>query len=177
MPLHAKATCDTITAPTLTLERVDCTQARVWKTLQASGQFPDVFFPPGKTLPICYASSAPVSALIGQRPVTIASLLSGFTTDFVPTLFGGQDRLGTGVTQLTIVDPSGNDTGKLFTRDTIDFSQTLTTGAAAEEDVIVGGTGTFAGAKGTYRVDSTANPDATIVILTNLNGILCSNNQ
>jgi hypothetical protein len=80
------------------------------------------------------------------------------------------------VTQLTIVDPSGHYTGKLFTRDTIDFSQTTTTGTATEEDVIVGGTKNFHGAKGTYRVDSAATPDATIVSLTNLDGILCSNN-
>jgi hypothetical protein len=102
-------------------------------------------------------------------------MVSGFTTDFVPTLFGGQDNLGTVVTQVTIVDPSGNYTGKLFTRDTIDFSHITTTGTASEEDVIVGGTKHFGGAKGTYRVDSTANQDASMVILTNLHGILCSN--
>jgi hypothetical protein len=127
---YANATCNTITAPTITLKAVDCTQEKVWTTLQASGQFPDVFFPPGKTTSICYASFGPVPASIGQHQVTIASTLSGFTTDFVPTLFGGQDNLGTVVTQLTIVDPSGNDTGKLFTRDTIDFSQITTTGTA-----------------------------------------------
>jgi hypothetical protein len=174
---YANATCNTITAPTITLKAVDCTQEKVWKTLQASGLFPDVFFPPGKTTSICYASFGPVPASIGQHQVTIASTLSGFTTDFVPTLFGGQDNLGTVVTQLTIVDPSGNDTGKLFTRDTIDFSQITTTGTAPEEDAIVGGTNNFGGAKGTYRVDSAANQDASIVILTNLHGILCSNNQ
>ena len=177
IPSYASATCNTITAPTLTLEAVDCTQAKVWTTLQASGQVPDVFFPPGKTTAICYASSGPASALIGQHQVTIESTLSGFTTDFVPTLFGGQDNLGTVATQLTIVDQSGGYTGKLYTRDTIDFSQIATTGTAPEEDVIVGGTNNFGGAKGTYRVDSAANQDASMVILTNLRGVLCSANQ
>jgi hypothetical protein len=62
----------------------------------------------------------------------------------------GQDNLGTVVTQLTIADQSGNYTGKLFTRDTIDLSEITTTGSASEEDVIVGGTNNFGGAKGTY---------------------------
>jgi hypothetical protein len=177
VPVYADAACNTITAPTITLEAVDCTQAKVWTTLQASGQFPDVFFPAGRTTPICYASFGPASALIGQHQVNIASTLSGFTRDFVPTLFGGQDNLGTVVTQLTIVDPSGSYTGRLFTRDTIDFSQITTTGTASEEDVIVGGTNYFGGARGTYRVDSAANQDASMVILTNLHGVVCSNNQ
>jgi hypothetical protein len=111
-----------------------------------------------------------------QHPVTIMSTLSGWTTDFVPALFGGQDNLGTVVTQLTIVDQTGNYTGKLFTRDTIDLSQITTTGSAAEQDVIVGGTKNFNGAKGTYRVDSAPNQDASMVILTNLHGTLCTNN-
>jgi hypothetical protein len=176
LPLLAHATCNTITAPTLTLVAVDCTLGKVWTTLQASGQFPDVFFPPGKTMPICYASSSPASASIGQHQVTITSTLSGWTTDLVPTLFGGQDNLGTVVTQLTVTDQTGNYTGKLFTRDTIDLSKITTTGSAAEQDVIVGGTNNFGGAKGTYRVDSAANQDASMVILTNLHGILCTNN-
>jgi hypothetical protein len=174
--LHANATCNTITAPTLTLVSVDCTVSKAWTALQASGQFPDVFFSQGKTMPICYVSSGPASASIGQHPVTITSTLSGWTTDFVPALFGGQDNLGTVVTQLTIVDQTGNYTGKLFTRDTIDLSQITTTGSAAEQDVIVGGTKNFNGAKGTYRVDSAANQDASMAILTNLHGTLCTNN-
>jgi hypothetical protein len=176
LPLLANATCNSITARTLTLVAVDCTISKVWTTLQASGQFPDVFFPPGKTMPICYASAGPAFASIGQHQVTITSTLSGWTTDFVPALFGGQDNLGTVTTQLTIVDQSGNYTGKLFTRDTIDLSQITTTGSASEEDVIVGGTNNFEGAKGTYRVDSAANQDASMVILTNLHGVLCTNN-
>jgi hypothetical protein len=174
--LDANATCNTITVPTLTLVSVDCSGSKVWTTLQASGQFSDVFLSPGKTMPICYASSGPASASIGQHPVTITSTLSGWTADFFPALFGGQDNLGTVVTQLTIVDQAGNYTGKLYTRDTIDLSQITTTGSASEEDVIVGGTNNLGGAKGTYRVDSAANQDASMVILTNLHGILCTNN-
>jgi hypothetical protein len=176
LPSLAHATCNTITAPTLTLVAVDCTLGKVWTTLQASGQFPDVFYPPGKTMPICYASAAPATASIGQHQITITSTLSGWTSDFVPTLFGGQDNLGTVVTQLTIVDQTGNYTGKLYTRDTIDLSQITATGSAAEEDVIVGGTNNFGSAKGTYRVESAANQDASMVILTDLHGILCMNN-
>jgi hypothetical protein len=177
LPLFARATCNTITAPTLTLVAVDCTMGKVWTTLQASGQFPDVFSPPGKTTRICYASSGPPSASIGQHQVTFASTLSGWATDFVPALFGGEDNLGTVVTQLTIADQTGNYTGKLYTRDTIDLSQITTTGSAAEQDVIVGGTNNFGGAKGTYRVESAANQDTSIVILANLHGVLCTNNQ
>jgi hypothetical protein len=102
--------------------------------------------------------------------------MSAFTTDFFPTIFGGTDNLATVVTQLTFNDPSGNYTGKLFTRDTIDTTQVATTGAATEEDVIVGGTNNLGGAKGTYRVDSAANQGATIVMLTNLHGVLCTSN-
>jgi hypothetical protein len=157
---------------------VDCTQAKVWKTLQASGRFPDVFYPSGKTTRICYASFGPASALIGQHRVTIASTLSGWTTDFDPRLFGGRDNLGTVVTQLAIVDEWGNYSGKLFTRDTIDLSQIVTTGSAPEEDVIVGGTNDLGGAKGTYRVDATPNdPYAMSVSLTNLHGTLCVQGQ
>jgi len=176
VPLLAHATCNTITARTLTLVAVDCTVGKVWTTLQASGQFPDVFFPSGKTMPICYASSGPAPASIGQHQITITSTLSGWTTDFFPDLFGGQDNLGTVVTQLAIVDQTGSYTGKLFTRDAIDLSQITITGFASEEDVIVGGTNNFGGAKGTYRVDSKANQDASMVMLTNLNGVLCTNN-
>ena len=176
LPLLAHATCNTITAPTLTLVTVNCSIGKVWTTLQASGQFPDVFFPPGKTTTICYASSGPASASIGQHQITITSTLSGWTTDFVPALFGGEDNLGTVVTQLTIADQTGNYTGKLYTRDTIDLSQITTTGSAAEQDVIVGGNNNFGGVKGTYRVESAANQDASIVILTNLHGVLCTNN-
>jgi hypothetical protein len=176
-PVHANATCNPITALTLTLLFVDCTQEKVWTTLQASGQFPDVFFSPGKTTQICYKSSGPTSAFIGQHQVTITSTLSGWTTDFVPALFGGHDNLGTVVTQLAIVDQSGNYTGKLFTRDTIDLSQIATSPTATEEDVIVGGTNNLGSAKGTYRVDSTPNdPEAMSVTLTNLHGVLCTNN-
>lgn len=176
IPLLANATCNTITAPTITLTVMDCTLYKVWMKLQDSGQFPDVFFPPGKKLPICYASATPASAWIGQHEVTITSTVSGWTTDFIPVLFGGQDNLGTVTTQVTIVDHSGNYTGKFFTRDTIDLSQITTTGSASEEDVIVGGTGNFVGAKGAYRVSSAVNQDLSIVILTKLHGVLCTNN-
>ena len=177
-PAHAGRTCNTLTAPSLTLVSVNCAQAKVWTALRASGEFPDVFFPPEKTTPICYASLGPASALIGQHRVTIISSLSGWTTDFVPGLFGGQDTLGTVVTQLAIVGQPEDYTGKPFTRDTIDLSQIETTGVAPEEDVIVGGSDNLSGAKGTYRVDAMPNDRyATSVSLTNLHGILCTGDE
>ena len=175
---QADTTCNTFTAPSLTLVSVNCEQAKVWTILRASGRFPDVFFPPGKTTPICYASLGPASALIGQHRVTITSSLSGWTTDFVPELFGGQDKLATVVTQLAIMGQPEDYTGKLFTRDTIDLSQIETTGVAPEEDVIVGGSDDLSGAKGTYRVDAMPSDRyATSVSLTNLHGILCTSDE
>src|SRR5215472_5527947 len=126
-------------------------------------------FLPAKRPKSATRHSGPASALIGQHQVTIASTLSGWTTDFVPGLFGGEDNLGTVVTQLTIVDRSEDHTGKLFTRDTVDLSQIKTTGSAPEEDVIIGGSNNLSGAAGTYRVDATPNdPYAMSVSLTNL---------
>jgi hypothetical protein len=104
--------------------------------------------------------------------------LSGWTTDFVPELFGGQDKLATVVTQLAIMGQPEDYTGKLFTRDTIDLSQIETTGVAPEEDVIVGGSDDLSGAKGTYRVDAMPSDRyATSVSLTNLHGILCTSDE
>jgi hypothetical protein len=178
IPIDANGTCNTITtsASVLTLVAVDCAEANVWTTLKASGQFPDVFFSNGKTTDFCYKLSQPATASIGQHNVTISAGLSTFTTDFFPKIFGGTDDLATVVTQLTFNDPSGNYTGKLFTRDTIDTTRVAIDGSATEEDVIVGGTNNFGGAKGTYRLNSSANADASVVMLTSLNGIVCTSN-
>jgi hypothetical protein len=163
-----------ITAPVLEIAAVDCTSAQVWSQLQASRHFPDVFAGSGKMTAVCYVSTGPAAAFIGNTQVTIASSVSGWTTDFSPALFGGTDNLGTVVTQLTIADFRGNSLGKLFTRDTIDLSQIFTTGTASEEDVVVGGAGSLQGASGTYRVASVPeDPYAAKVKLTNLAGVLC----
>ena len=173
---NADPNCMAITAPALEIGAVDCGQ--VWPQLQASRQFPDVFAGAGKMLPICYAATGPASATIGNTPVTIVSTLSGWTTDFVPILFGGSDNLGTVVTQLTIADLYGRALGKLFTRDTIDLSQIFTTGTAPEQDVIVGGAGPLQNAKGTYRIASAPeDQNATKVKLSNLAGIVCIDGQ
>ena len=75
---------------------VDCNQSGVWSQLQASGQFPDVFAGSGKKTNLCYVATGPAPATIGGDPVTIASSISGWTTDFTPGLFGGPDNLGLG---------------------------------------------------------------------------------
>ena len=173
-PANAGSNCMPITAPVLEIAAVDCTQ--VWSQLQATGQFPDVFFGSGKKTSLCYASTGPVAATIGSAPVTIKSTVSGWTTDFTPFLLGGGDNLGTVVTALTIADVSGNSLAQLFTRDTIDLSQIFTTGTASEEDVIVGGTAYFTGAQGTYRLGSVPeDQQASKVRLINLSGELCLN--
>lgn len=175
LPLLANATCNTITARTLTLVAVDCNLGNRGRDYRPVANFSMSSFLQAKR----FRSAMPPQAQHLRRSDSFESPLrplSGWTTDFVPALFGGQDNLGTVTTQLTIVDQSGNYTGKLFTRDTIDLSQITTTGSASEEDVIVGGTNNFEGTKGTYRVNSAANQDASVVILTNLNGVLCTNN-
>ena len=165
--------CTAINAPALQIAEVECKQ--VLPKLQASGMFPDVFAGAGKALGLCYASTGPAAASIGNFPVTIASTLSAWSHDFVPVLFGGTDNLGTVVTELTITDVRGRFPAQLFTRDTIDLSQILTTGTASEEDVIVGGSEYLFAAKGTYRLASApANPPSVAVInLTGLTGVIC----
>ena len=175
-PARADSACMMITAPVLEIAAVDCTQAKVWSQLQESGRFPDVFAGSGKMTNLCYVLTAPVPAFIGDSQVTIASILSGWTTDFDPVLLGGTDNLGTVVTQLTIADIHGRALGRIFTRDTIDLSQIFTTGTASEEDVIVGGSAVLEGAKGTYRAtDTPEDPHAAKVKLTNLSGLICFN--
>lgn len=168
---RANANCAAIAAPTLEIAAVDCTA--VWPQLQASGAFPDVFAGSGKTTNLCYASTGPASATLGDQPVTIESTHSGWTTDFTPVLFGGTDNLGTVVTQWTLTDLRGRSQAKLFTRDTIDLSQ-IASGSAPEEDVIVGGSAWLKTAKGTYRIASAPeDAQASKVKLTNLTGVLC----
>lgn len=176
IPAMAEPNCMAITAQTLEIQATDCSQ--VWPQLQASRQFPDVFAGAGKMAGLCYVSTGPATAYIGGTAVTITSTLSGWTTDFRSPLLGGNDNLGTVVTQLTIADFRGNSVGKLFTRDTIDLSQIFTTGTASEEDVIVGGTGPLEHAKGTYRVASVPeDQQASKVLLTNLSGVVCIDGQ
>jgi hypothetical protein len=171
-PGWAGSNCLPISAPALEIAVTNCAQA--WPQLQATGQFPDVFAGAGKTTGLCYASTGPVPASIGNAAVMIAATLSGWTTDFTPVLLGGTDNLGTVVTELTIAGLHGNSQARLFTRDTIDLSQIFTTGIAAEEDVIVGGSGYLTGAQGTYRIASTPeDPNAEKVRLTGLSGEIC----
>jgi hypothetical protein len=172
----AEPNCMAITAPKLEIAVVSC--AQVSPELQASRQFPDVFAGVGKLLGLCYVSTGPAPATIGNTPVTITSTVSAWTSDFFPILFpGGTDNLGTVVTQLTIADLRGNSVGKLFTRDTIDLSQ-IASGTASEEDVIVGGTGPLQNAKGTYRIASVPeDQQASKVLLTNLSGVVCIDGQ
>jgi hypothetical protein len=173
---RAHPACVTITAPALEIAAVDCTQAQVWSQLHESRRFPDVFAGSGKMTNLCYVSTAPVPAFIGDSKVTISSLLSGWTTDFQPFLFGGPDNLGTVVTELTFADVHGRALGRIFTRDTIDLSQIFTTGTASEEDVIVGGSAVLEGARGTYRAtDKPEDPQAAKVKLANLSGLICFN--
>jgi hypothetical protein len=169
---HAEAACLTITAPLLEIGAVDC--ATVWTKLQAAGQFADVFAPPGKTTGVCYASTGPANAVIGKGQVSLTSI-SGWTTDIMPFILGGKDNLGTVVTQVTVTGADGIAIGSYFTRDTIDLSQIAKTGTSAEEDVIVGGTGFLFGTGGTYRVTGTPeDPRASKVLLTSLDGLVCS---
>jgi len=171
-PAHTDAACLTITAPVLEIGAVDC--ATVWPKLQAVGQFADAFAPPGKAIGVCYASTGPANAVIGKRQVSLTSI-SGWTTDIVPFILGGKDNLGTVVTEVTVTGADGIGTGSYFTRDTIDLSRIAATGTSAEEDVIVGGTGLLFSTSGTYRVTGTPeDPQASKVLLTNLNGLLCS---
>ena len=172
-PIASQAgnSCQSITAATLEIGVVDCSQAL--PQLQASGQFPDVFAGSGKLAGLCYAATGPAAATIGNTPVTIVSSLSAWTTDFVPVLFNGPDNLGTVVTQLTIAGFHGNSQANLYTRDAIDLSQLLS-GHAPEEDVIVGGSAYFSNAKGTYRIASQPEDAlASKVLLTNLTGTIC----
>ncbi len=169
---QADASCVKITAPMLELGVVDC--ATVLPKLQATGQFPDVFAPPGKAAGLCYATTAPAPAVIGKRQVSLSGM-SAWTTDFVPFLLGGTDNLGTVVTQIAVTGTDGNAVGNYYTRDTIDLSQLVATDNAPEEDVIVGGTSIFVGVSGTYRVASAPeDQQASKVLLTNLNGLVCS---
>jgi hypothetical protein len=173
---HATASCLTFMSPASELIKVDCNQANVLSTLQASREFPDVFTPPGKvpTPPLCYASTNPALATLGRAQVTF-TVLSGWTNDFRPFLLGGTDQLGTTVSQLTFFDARGNFIGYLYSRENIDFSQIKTTGKAPEESVIVGGTSILTGVRGTIQVVSAPEDQkATKVQLTELNGFVCS---
>jgi len=173
LPVRADPNCLPITAPLLQIGQVPCGQ--VLPQLQASGQFPDVFAGAGKVLGLCYAATGPAPAQIGNIPVTITNTLSAWTTDFNPILVGGPDHLGTVVTQVTVSGSHGLLSAHYYTRDTIDLSQILTTGTAAEEDVIVGGDSLLFGAKGTYRVASQpVNGNPALVDLNNLAGLICT---
>lgn len=171
-PAGAGQVCTSINAAQLEITIADC--AGVYSQLQASGMFPDVFSVPGKTaLYLCYVATKPVVAQIGDKTVTIVSSASAWTTDFLPILFqNGTDYLGTVVTQLTIAGLHGNSQQNIYTRDTIDLSQ-IATGHAPEQDVIVGGTGYFNGATGSYRIDSAPKNGIDVVDLTNLSGTIC----
>jgi hypothetical protein len=177
-PVKADPNCQPITATALQIDPVDCSQ--VLPQLQASGQFPDVFAGAGKIFGVCYMAKGPVAAQIGNTPVTITNTLSAWTTDFVPTRFGGHDNLATVVTQVTVTGPYGVLSANYFTRDTIDLSgiDSGTSATANEEDVIVGGDSYLLGARGTYRVASTVMGvglnGLPIVALTSLTGIICT---
>jgi hypothetical protein len=164
--------CVPITAQSLEITAVDC--GTVWPALQATGAFPDVFAGSGTETNLCYKSTGPAAATIGGVPVTITSVISGWTTDYVPFTFGGTSDLGTAVTKVVIAGPRGYPLGQLFTRDTIDFGQLATTGSAYEEDVIVGGAPGPVNPKGTYRLQATPeDATASTVALSNLSGELC----
>ncbi len=171
---NAASSCAAIAAPTLQIAAVDC--GTVWPVLQATGAFPDVFAGAGKESNVCYMSTGPAAATIGGKPVTIASVASGWTTDFVPILFGGTSSIGTVVTKVTITGLHGNSAAELYTRDTVDFSLIATLGKASEEDVIVGGGAALTNAKGTYQAQSVPQDlTASKVAVTNLAGELCLN--
>src|SRR5262249_52437306 len=80
---------------------VDCTQSHVWSQLQETRRFPDVFDGSGKLTNLCYRSTAPARAFIGDSVVRIWSSLSGWTTDFRPALLGGTDNLQDSTSTLT----------------------------------------------------------------------------
>jgi hypothetical protein len=171
---NAGSSCATIAAQTLQIAAIDC--GTVWPVLRATGAFPDVFAGAGKQTNICYMSTGSAAATIGGKPVKISSVVSGWTTDFVPMLFGGTSNIGTVVTRVTIIGLHGNSAAELYTRDTVDLSQIATTGMASEEDVIVGGGAYLTNAKGTYQAQSVPeDATASMVALTNLAGELCLN--
>jgi hypothetical protein len=79
LPAHASTACLSLTAPALEIQAVDCQQSGVWSQLRASQQFPDVFAGAGKMTNICYMSTGPAAALLGNAKVTIVPM-AGLTT-------------------------------------------------------------------------------------------------
>lgn len=189
-PAYADQSCKPLiqTGPG-TLSSQDCYTSGALHTLNASGHFPDVFSSkkyifPGLPLfvedSICFLSDGSFSALLGEASVSVYTI-SIWTNDTKPVIFSlpkltdnvYTDTLGSSITQLAIIDPTGKYSGKLFSRDVVDLSH-HSTGFLIEQNTIVGGTKIFSGAKGTLRLESnkTPSPPATVPV-SKLTGIIC----
>ena len=167
-------TCKSVilTAPGL-LSPQDCHTSGVLAALQSSGQYPDVFaaaapkyifpdLPTGVPNTSCYTSQGSFAATIDGNPVTVTTL-SAWTNDTKPVIFYPYsaeytDNLGAVITQLSIFDATGKKFyGMIYSRDVVDLSK-FSSGSSIEQDTIVGGTKNFAGARGTFRIESNNIP-------------------
>jgi len=138
-----------------------------------SGKYPDVFsptvpkyifpdLPSGVPNTSCYASQGSFAATIDGNPVTVTTL-SAWTNDTKPVIFYTYsaeytDNIGAVITQLSVFDTTGKKFyGNIYSRDVVDLSK-FSSGSSIEQDTIVGGTKNFAGARGTFRIESNNIP-------------------
>ncbi len=132
------------------LPQANC--AAIAQTLNASGQFPDIFsVSPPKLLPVCFATPpSGIPFMIGTESYNI-STMSIWTNEFLPyfpPLLTGPDQLASVITQWQIKNPFGTLVGTFYTHDTADLLN------FTELDVIIGGLAGLDDIKGALRVNS-----------------------
>jgi hypothetical protein len=148
--------------------QVDC--SAVVTTLSASKQFPDILAGAHpKTLGLCFASNGAIPITIGDQTVNI-STVSAWTNQFLPLPLGG-DTLAGVITAWTVTDfYSKKMLGHIFTRDTLDIVH------STEQDIVIGGSNKYDGAKGALRLDSESiivNGVATGAQINAISGEIC----
>jgi len=163
------------------IDPVVCNTAPSIKQLVNSNQFPDVSY-----LGLCYVSRGAINVLWGTKELTVktaSAWIDSSSTFGVPVIFPptnpaslyGVGYIGTVATQWAISDNEGKDLGVIYTRDTINLGENLAT-AGSEDDVVIGGSKLFEGAKGTIKLRSVQLQSGSVEVGT-LGGKLCINSQ
>lgn len=146
---------------------------KVLAKLNASNRFPDVTYLGFDGS--CYVSNdtQAINVVWGSKPLTIKTV-SAWTNNFdtfdMPYLFGNgaTGTVGTVVTQMSVFNHSGKNIGQIYTKDTINLAKF----PVPEDDVVVGGSHFFEGAKGTIKISSSQGSNG-IVVIESIGGTLC----
>ena len=197
-PVHAEGyaeghACKSIVLSASGLLSPHACDASLLSALKNSGKYPDVFaaaapkyifpdLPTGVPNTSCYTSQGSFAATIDGKPVTVTTL-SAWTNDTKPVIFSAYsaeytDNIGAVITQISVFDTTGKKFyGNIYSRDVVDLSK-FSSDSSIEQDTIVGGTKNFAGAKGTFRIESnnihTYFPTVPIDVL---KGTICTDNH